>query len=41
MCFANKQTLYLILSGARLSISSSSSALLTCLGSCLIALGPI
>ena len=40
VCFANKQTLYLILSGACLSISSSSSTLSTCLGSCLIALGP-
>ena len=38
MCFANKQTLHLILSGAR---PSASSALLTCLGSYLIALGPI
>jgi len=41
VCFANKQTLHLILSGARSSISSLSSALLTYLGSCLIALGPI
>ena len=40
MCFANKQTLYLILSGARLLISSLSSAPLTCLGSYLIASGP-
>jgi len=41
MCFANKQALYSILSGARLLISSISSTLLTCLGSCLIASGPI
>ena len=40
ICFANKQTLHLILSGARLLISSSSSTPSTCLGSCLIALGP-
>ena len=38
--FANKQTLYSILSGACLSISSLSSAPLMCLKSCLIALGP-
>jgi hypothetical protein len=41
VCFANKQTLYLILSGACLLISSLSSTLLACLGSYLIALGPV
>jgi hypothetical protein len=41
VCFTNKQTLHLILSGACLLISSLISALLTYLGSCLIALGPI
>jgi hypothetical protein len=40
VCFANKQTLYSILSGARLSISSSSSTPLTYLGSYSIASGP-
>jgi len=41
VCFANKQTLHLILSGACLLVSNSvSSALITCLGSCAIALGP-
>ena len=40
MCFANKQTLYLILSGARLLIRSLSSAPLTYLESYPIALGP-
>jgi len=38
MCFANKQVLYLILSGAHLLVSS---APIICLGSCAIALGPI
>ena len=37
MCFANKQTSHLILSGARSLVSS---APLTCLESFLIALGP-
>jgi len=42
MCFANKQTLYSILSGAHLLVLNSvSSTLITCLGSCVIALGPI
>jgi len=42
MCFTNKQTLHSILSGARLLVSNSvSSTLITCLGSCTIALGPI
>ena len=41
MCFANKQTSHLILSGARLLISSLSSMLLIYLGSYLIALDPI
>jgi hypothetical protein len=41
VCFANKQTSYLILSGARLLISSSSSTPSTCLGSYSIALGPV
>jgi len=40
VCFDIKQTSHLILSGARSSISSSSSAPLTYLGSYLIALGP-
>jgi len=40
VCFANKQTSHSILSGARSSISSSSSAPLTCLGSYSIASGP-
>ena len=41
MCFANKQTSHLILSGARLVVVNLvNSAPLTCLGSCLIALGP-
>ena len=40
MCFANKQTSHLILSGARSSIRSLSSTLLIYLGSCPIALGP-
>jgi len=40
MCFANKQTLYLILSGACLLVLNSvSSVLMTYLGSCVIALG--
>jgi len=38
VCFANKQVSHSILSGARLSVSS---APITCLGSCAIALGPI
>jgi hypothetical protein len=38
--FANKQASHSILSGARLVVNSVSSAPLTCLGSCLIALGP-
>jgi len=42
MCFASKQTLHLILSGAHsLVLNSVSSAPITCLGSCVIALGPI
>jgi len=40
VCFTNKQVSHLILSGARLVVNSVSSAPLTCLGSCLIALGP-
>jgi len=41
VCFANKQTSHLILSGARLLVLNSvSSALITCLGSYAIALGP-
>jgi len=40
--FASKQTLYLILSGARsLVLNSVSSAPMTCLGSYAIALGPV
>ena len=42
MCFASKQTLYSILSGAYLLVLNSvSSILITCLGSYTIALGPI
>jgi len=42
VCFTNKQTLYLILSGARLLVLNSVSFTpITCLGSCVIALGPI
>ena len=42
MCFANKQTLHLILSGARLLVLNLvSSAPMTYLGSYAIALGPI
>jgi len=42
VCFTSKQTLYSILSGARLLVSNSvSSAPIICLGSCAIALGPI
>jgi len=42
MCFANKQTLYLILSGAySLVLNSVSFALITCFRSCAIVLGPI
>jgi len=42
VCFANKQTSYLILSGARsLVLNSVSSAPITYLESCVIALGPI
>jgi len=42
VCFTNKQTLYLILSGAYLLVLNSvSSTPITCLGSCVIALGPI
>jgi len=41
MCFTNKQTLYLILSGAYLLVLNLvSSAPITYLGSCVIALGP-
>jgi len=40
--FASKQTLYLILSGARLLVLNLvSSAPITCFRSCVIALGPI
>jgi len=42
MCFTNKQTLYLILSGAHsLVLNSVSSAPITYLGSYVIALGSI
>ena len=42
MCFANKQTSHLILSGACLLVLNSvSSAPIMCLGSCAIALGPV
>jgi len=41
VCFANKQTLYSILSGARLLVLNSVSFTpIICLGSCIIALGP-
>jgi hypothetical protein len=40
VCFASEQTSHSILSGARLSFSSSSAPLM-CLGSCSIALGPV
>jgi len=41
VCFANKQVLYLILSGAYSVVNSVSSIPITCLGSYVIALGPI
>jgi len=41
VCFANKQVSHLILSGAYLVVNSVSSAPMTCLGSCLIVLGPV
>jgi len=40
VCFANKQALHSILSGARSVVNLVSSVLLICLGSCLIAAGP-